>query len=251
MSQNIYDNEIFFTEYMKLRNEKSYNDLLEQPAISKLLPNVKGKTILDIGCGYGHNSLLFAQNGAKKVIGIDLSQKMLEVAKKESCHPCIEYRQMDMSEILALTQKFDMVYSSLAFHYAENFQKLIKDVYDLLNKGGHLIYSQEHPIVTATMNCKGHYNLDENGNLVSYTFSDYAKSGQRVGPWFVDGVINYHRSMGEIVSTLAHTGFMITDMIEPTPESWALEEKPDLMKEFIKPTFLIIKAKKPEFGCDC
>ena len=56
MSQNIYDNEIFFTEYMKLRNEKSNNDLLEQPAINKLLPDVNGKTILDIGCGYGHNS---------------------------------------------------------------------------------------------------------------------------------------------------------------------------------------------------
>lgn len=36
---------------MKLRNEKSYNDLLEQPAINKLLPDVKGKTILDIECG--------------------------------------------------------------------------------------------------------------------------------------------------------------------------------------------------------
>ncbi|WP_434297717.1 class I SAM-dependent methyltransferase [Clostridium sporogenes] len=88
---------------MKLRNEKSYNDLLEQPAINKLLPYVKSKTILDIGCGYGYNSLIFAQNGAKKVIGIDLSQKMLEVAKKESCHPCIEYRHMDMSELSTLT----------------------------------------------------------------------------------------------------------------------------------------------------
>ncbi|MGN9163668.1 class I SAM-dependent methyltransferase [Tissierellaceae bacterium HCP3S3_D8] len=250
MSQNIYDNEIFFTEYMKLRNEKSYNDLLEQPAINKLLPDIKGKTILDIGCGYGHNSLIFAQNGAKKVIGIDLSQKMLKVAKKESCHSCIEYLRMDMSELSTLTQKFDIVYSSLAFHYVENFQKLIKDVYAVLNEGGYLIYSQEHPIVTATMDCKGHHNLDENGKFVSYTFSDYAKSGQRVGTWFVDGVINYHRSMGEIVSTLAHAGFIIKDMIEPTPETWALKEKPDLIKEFVKPTFLIIKARKPEYSCN-
>ncbi|WP_207649071.1 hypothetical protein [Lacrimispora sphenoides] len=51
MSQNIYDNELFFKEYMKLRGEKSYNDLLEQPAMNKLLPDIKGKTILDIGCG--------------------------------------------------------------------------------------------------------------------------------------------------------------------------------------------------------
>jgi 2-polyprenyl-3-methyl-5-hydroxy-6-metoxy-1,4-benzoquinol methylase len=153
-SQNIYDNEMFFKEYMRLRGEKGYNDLLEQPAINKLLlPDIKGKTILDIGCGYGHNSLIFAQNGAKKVIGIDLSQKMLKVAKKESCHSCIEYRHMDMSELSTLTQKFDIVYSSLAFHYVENFQKLIKDVYALLNEGGYLIYSQE------TSHCNCHNGL--------------------------------------------------------------------------------------------
>lgn len=244
MSQNIYDNEVFFKEYMKLRGKKSYNDLLEQPAMNKLLPDIKGKTILDIGCGYGHNSVSFAQNGAKKVVGIDLSQKMLEVAEKEFSHPNVEYCRMDMSELSALTLKFDLVYSSLAFHYAENFQKLMEDIYSLLNEGGYLIYSQEHPIVTATMDCKGHHNVDENGNFISYTFSDYGKSGQRVGPWFVDGVINYHRSMGEIISTIAHTGFILKDMVEPVPEPWAIKEKPDLMKEFIKPTFLVIKAKK-------
>lgn len=41
---------------MKLRNEKSCNDLLEQLAIKNVLPDAKGKTIFDIGCGYGHNS---------------------------------------------------------------------------------------------------------------------------------------------------------------------------------------------------
>ncbi|WP_185748208.1 hypothetical protein [Metaclostridioides mangenotii] len=93
--------------------------------------------------------------------------------------------------------------------------------------------------------------MDENGSFISYTFSDYAKSGQRVGPWFVDCVINYQRTMAEIISSLAHAGFILKDVVEPTPESWALKEKPDLIKEFIKPTLLIIKAKKPKSGCFC
>lgn len=244
MSQNIYDNEVFFTEYTKLRSGKNYNNYLEQPAISKLLPDVKGKTILDIGCGYGYNCLTFAENGAKKVIGIDISNNMLEIAKEQSSHPCVEYCRMDMSEISDLETNFDIVYSSLAFHYSDNFQKLIEDIYTLLNKGGYLIYSQEHPFVTATIGTYGIYNLNRDGIAESYTFSDYSKSGQRVGTWFVDGVINYHRTMGEIVTTLAHSGLVITDMVEPTPEEWALKEMPELEKEFIKPTFLIIRAKK-------
>jgi SAM-dependent methyltransferase len=66
---------------------------------------------------------------------------MLEVSKKAFCLPCVEYCRMDMSELSAFTQRFDMVYSSLAFYYAENFQKLIQDIYALLNEGGYLVYS--------------------------------------------------------------------------------------------------------------
>lgn len=242
MSQNIFDNDIFFSEYMKLRGQKNYNDLLEQPAMAQLLPDVRGKRILDIGCGYGQCSLRFAQGGAEKVVAIDLSEKMLALAKKDYHHPRITYLRMDMADISQLSQSFDLIYSSLAFHYAADFQKLIGDVYHLLESGGQLLYSQEHPIVTASTD--GHFNKDSKGNYISYTFTDYGKSGQRSGPWFVDDVINYHRPMGEIVSTLAHTGFCIEDLVEPLPQQWALKEMPDLAKEFIKPAFLIIKAKK-------
>lgn len=244
MSQNIFDNDLFFCEYMKLRGDKNYNDLLEQPAMARLLPDLRGKTILDIGCGYGHNSLLFAQKGAKRVVGIDISQKMLRIAQEQYHHPCVEYRILDMARIGELTEKFDVVYSSLAFHYAEDFAKLVRDIYDLLNESGILLYSQEHPIVTATMDGRGHHNLDAAGAYESYTFSDYAKSGKRADHWFVDGVVHFHRPMGEIVSALAHTGFYIEELIEPLPDQWALREKPDLAKEWIKPTFLIVRARK-------
>lgn len=245
MSQNIFDNDVFFAGYRKLRQGKNYNDLLEQPSMQKLLPDVRGKTVLDIGCGYGHNCLAFAQSGATRVLGLDISEKMLAVAQCESTHPHIEYRRMDMSELSTLTERFDLVYSSLAFHYAEDFSKLMGDIARLLNPGGHLLYSQEHPLVTATIGAQSHYNFDADKNAVSYTFSDYGKAGQRVGTWFVDGVINYHRPMGQILSTLAHAALVIEDVVEPLPEEWAIAQHPGLEKERIKPTFLIIRAQKP------
>ncbi len=244
MSQNIFDNEAFFNGYQALRKQKSYNDLLEQPAMRALLPDVKGKTVLDIGCGCGHNCLQFAKDGASAVIGIDISEKMLAVAKRENSHPRICYRRMDMEDLAALSQTFDLVYSSLAFHYAKNFQTLIQDIYRLLKGGGYLLYSQEHPIITATMDCMGHFLKDDDGHHSAYVFSDYAKSGKRVGTWFVDGVENYHRPMGEIVTTIAHAGFVIQDLVEPLPEPWAVCERPDLQKEWIRPNFLIVKARK-------
>ena len=54
MSQNLFDNEKFFNQYMDLRmNKKNYNDLMEQPEMKRLLPDVQGLNVLDIGCGYG------------------------------------------------------------------------------------------------------------------------------------------------------------------------------------------------------
>lgn len=52
------------------------------------------------------------------------------------------------------------------------------------------------------------------------------------------------QTMGSIVTTLAHAGFMIEDMVEALPDQKTLNEYPKLNKEFIKPTFLILRAKK-------
>ena len=76
--QNIFDNETFFNGYKVLRESScNANDLIEQPAMRKLLPDLKGKTVLDLGCGYGHNCIDFVKRGADKVVGIDISEKKI------------------------------------------------------------------------------------------------------------------------------------------------------------------------------
>lgn len=245
MSQNIYDNEVFFEGYRELRNrDNNYNNLLEQPAMADLLPNLSDKIVLDLACGYGCNSLDFIKRNAKKVVGIDISQKMLNVAKSKFADKNIEYICMDMTEISKLNHKFDFVYSSLAFHYIEDFKKLCEDIFALLSSDGQLLFSQEHPIITATVDGKGHFNKDESGNFVSYTFSNYNQGGRREVHWIIDDVIKYHRPIGEIITTLAKTGFIIEEVVEPLPNDWAIEKLPSMIREYVKPNFLIIKARK-------
>lgn len=245
MAQNIFDNEVFFQEYKNLReNEPNYNDLLEQPAMRALLPDLNGKRVLDIGCGFGHNCRDFVARGAKAVVGIDLSEKMLSVAKVQNALPQITYIRMDMAQIDTLSGRFDFVYSSLAFHYAEDFKQLIKSIYALLKKDGQLLFSQEHPLVTASKKDDGRYLYDENGEACAFAFSDYAESGRRCGTWFVDGVENYHRPLSQIVTTLCDAGFILEKLVEPLPSPDARTKRPGLKKEFIKPTFLILRARK-------
>ena len=243
--QNIFDNETFFSGYKALRdNDCNANDLIEQPAMRKLLPELNGKTVLDLGCGYGHNCIDFINRGAERVVGIDISEKMLAVAKEESAHIKIEYRNMSMTDISKLGETFDFIYSSLAFHYIKDFDAFAKNMYSVLNAGGQLLFSQEHPIITSTVDGAGHFNKNENGEKVSYTFSNYNQPGKRKIHWYVDGVIKYHRTFSNIINALAKAGFVIEETCEPVPEEWVIEKVPAWSKEYIKPNFLIVKARK-------
>ena len=241
--QNIFDNETFFNGYKALReSDCNANDLIEQPAMRKLLPDLNGKSVLDLGCGYGHNCVDFVGLGAARVVGIDISEKMLAVAEKESADAKIEYRNMSMTDISTLNEKFDFLYSSLAFHYVRDFDAFAKDMHSVLNASGQLLFSQEHPIITATVDGAGHFNKDENGNRISYTFSNYNQSGERKIHWYVDGVVKYHRTFSDIITALAKA--VIEEVCEPVPEEWAIQKLPTLAKEYIKPNFLIVKARK-------
>lgn len=224
--------------------KNQYSELLERPAMQKLLPDVRGKKVLDIGCGIGSNGKEFIEKGALRVLGIDSSMRILEVARKENYHRDIEYLNLEAEKLHEIHEKFDVVYSSLVFQYIENFEKLIVDISDLLKQDGTLLFSQEHPIITASSGKNLGWNYDEKGREVSYSFTDYHISGRRGSHWFIDDVIKYHRTMGQIVTILAKHGFHIEVLQETCPRQNVLEEYPRMKRELLKPSFLIIRARK-------
>lgn len=246
MGKNLYDNEIFFEEYSKIRdNEFNYNDLIEKPAISKLLPDLKDKIVLDLGCGNGDNCIDFINRGAKKVVGIDISSNMLDIAMNKNTHKNIQYIKMDINQIGDINEKFDLVYSSLAIHYVKDYNLLISNIRKLLKIEGILLFSQEHPYTTAPK--KGcAWTTDENGKKIYAHLSDYMYSGKREVMWFKTKVEKYHRPISEIVNTLINEKFNIKEIIEPIPDEYALSKRNDMIDEFHRPTSIIIKAQMSE-----
>lgn len=242
--QNIYDNEIFFAGYKKIReNQVNANNLFEIPALFSMMPNLKDKTILDLGCGFGEHCKGFVERGAKKVIGIDISEKMLEIAKQENADSKITYINMPMENIFELTEKFDIVISSLAFHYVEDFAGVVKNVFNLLNENGTFIFSQENPLCTCHSGGQ-RWTKDENGNKLYLNLSNYGIEGERESTWFVDDVKKYHRTFSSIINTLIETGFKIEKLIEPLPTEDLLKKYPDYKDLFHKPDFLLVKCTK-------
>ena len=242
--QNIYDNEVFFNGYHKIReNENNANNLFEKPALFSLLPSLENKTVLDLGCGYGEHCIRFVEEGAKKVIGIDISKNMLSVAKAENSHQRITYLNMPMEDIGTLKDCFDVVVSSLAFHYIEDFQALVLSIYQLLNDNGILVFSQDNPLNTCFSE-GNRWTKDETGNKLFANISNYSVDGARESTWFVEKVKKYHRTFSTIINTLIEAGFQIEKLMEPVPNTEMLAVYPEYKDLLHKPDFLLVKAKK-------
>lgn len=244
MKQNIFDNQTFFDGYKKLREDDNNGNLLiEKPCIFSLLPDLAGKNVLDMGCGYGENCIEFIRQGASFVQGIDISSKMLDVAMSENGDDKIVYSNIGMEDIQHIETKFDVVISSLAVHYVNDFAKLAQDVFNLLSDNGVFIFSQEHPLTTAPIN-GAKWSKDSDGNKEYYCLTDYSVTGERMVSWFVDNVTKYHRTFSDIINTLTNNGFCIDSIFEPIPSEKIIDELPKFKSYYHKPNFLVVKAIK-------
>ncbi len=208
--QNIYDNDIFFENFKQIRsNEINFNDCIETPILFTLLPQLRGKTVLDIGCGMGQHAKQYADMGAKTVLGIDISEKMLEYAKEHFNGENITYQQMALEDISLLHDRFDLVTSSLVFDYAENLDKLAADVYRLMNKGAYFVFSMSHPMATAWDGTCDRYTRTESGELLYANVRNYMVEGKRSVKWVLEDYELYHRTFSTIVNAIVGAGFQI------------------------------------------
>lgn len=248
MRQNVYDNETFSKGYDQMRSEMkgtSANDVIEIPIFRKMMPDVKNKKILDLGCGYGENDLYFKEQGASYVLGTDISTHMIKIANEKNKIDGVEYRELAMEDISSLNEKFDIVISSLAFHYVSDFDGLVKNIYNVLTDDGILVFSQEHPIFACLHLVDG---LERNRitlNGKEYTLvADYNRYGLRENPWNGVKVKKYFRNFAIIINTLVQNGFVIDELNECEPNDEMIEKNPKYVNQFDSPYFLFIRAHK-------
>lgn len=248
MKQNVYDNKTFSVAYDKMRKDdkgRNANDLVEIPNFRKLIPNVKEKKILDLGCGYGENDKYCRGLGAKEILGIDISEHMIKIAEKNNTDENIKYKVMAMEDISKIKEKFDIVISSLAFHYVKDYEKLIKDIYNLLNDNGILIFSIDHPLrIASKFEPWMKKNYTEINGKWFLLVSDYNREGIREKEWNGVMVKKYHRNFSSLINGLVNSGFKIDKILEPIPDEESIKIIPKYINQYDRPYFLFIRAKK-------
>ncbi|MBU5674851.1 class I SAM-dependent methyltransferase [Alkaliphilus sp. MSJ-5] len=242
MKENKYDDIQFFNQYKQMaRSVGGLQAAGEWHELQKMLPNFQNKRILDLGCGFGWHCRYAVEQGAKSVIGIDLSEKMLKEARKKTTSPLIEYVHMPIEDIDYPKDSFDVIISSLVFHYIESFEDICKRVSSCIVSGGDFIFSVEHPIFTAQGNQQWYY--DANGKPLHWPVDYYFEEGVRKAVFLSEEVMKYHKTLTTYINTLIQYDFEIVKLLEPKPADYLMNE-PGMKDELRRPMMLLIAARK-------
>ena len=243
MKENKYDDKVFFDKYSNMdRSIKGLEGAGEWHELKQMLPDLQGKRVLDLGCGFGWHCRYAIENGATSVIGVDISEMMIKVAKSKTASDAIQYICMPIEDISFPEASFDVVISSLTLHYIPSFEEVLNNIKKWLTSGGEFVFSVEHPIFTAEGKQDWYY--DESGNRLHWPVDHYFTEGIRQAVFLGENITKYHKTMTTYLKSLINSGFEITGLVEPEPSDELLQEKPDNMDELRRPMMLLISSRK-------
>jgi SAM-dependent methyltransferase len=242
MTQNVYDNPEFFTAYGQLlRSTEGLAGAPEWPSVRALLPELEGSRVVDLGCGYGWFCRWAREAGAQRVLGLDVSEAMLERARRTTADAGIEYVRADLENVALPAASFDLAYSSLAFHYIEDLGQLLATVHSSLVPGGRLVFSAEHPVYSAPS--RQEWLVDADGRRI-WPVEGYLVEGKRSTNFLTKGVVKQHRTIGTYLNLLIRLGFSIDHVEEWGPSDAQIAASPDLAEHRDRPMFWLCAAAK-------
>lgn len=242
MAQNIYDHPEFFAGYSQLpRQTIGLDGAPEWSAVEAMLPDLNGKHIADLGCGFGWASRWMREHGAASVLGFDLSQNMIARAKRDTADQAIEYHIADIETLDLPQSAFELVYSALTFHYIADFGRLVRMISKALTAAGDLVFTIEHPIFMAAAH--PHWIIDEDGRK-TWPVNGYSVEGERRTDWFAKNVVKYHRTFATTINTLIGAGFELQRVEEFAPMPAQIVRIPELREELERPMMMLVSARK-------
>lgn len=243
MKENKYDQPAFFEQYSRMaRSVQGLEGAGEWHVLRRMLPDFRGKRVLDLGCGFGWHCRYAAEQGAAAVVGVDLSERMLEVARERNRFDNVAYECKAIEDFEFVPDSFDVVVSSLAFHYLDSFDAVCERVYRCLSSGGAFVFSVEHPVFTASGRQDWVYG--DGGERLHWPVDRYFSPGRREACFLGESVTKYHRTVEEYVGCLLARGFALKGLAEPQPDEKAVRDVPGMADELRRPIFLILSAVK-------
>jgi SAM-dependent methyltransferase len=223
--------------YAAMIDTKPHNAYYERPATLSLLPKVRGKRVLDAGCGPGAYAQILSRRGAK-VVGVDVSPKMLRLARVRVGDK-VELHLADLTRPMKFlsNKSFDIVISPLVIPYIHNLKRLFKEFYRVLKSPGVLVFSDGHPFwdylfFKNKRKAKNYFKIEE----VGCTWSGFG------APVYIAG---YRRPLNALLNPLTEAGFVLDRVVEPLPTEEFKKADPKNYRKLMRmPAFVCIRARK-------
>lgn len=236
-----------YTQHVRNPDEAVYHSLYEKPAMYALLPDLEGKSAISIGCGSGEDAHYLAGQGADRIVGVDISDGLIRVAKDS--YPECQFQVMDMEKLAFADNSFDFAYSSLALHYLEDWTVALSETYRVLRPGSNYLFSCGHPLYSSLETTQDDDELKV--HELSRTKDKKLDTVSIIGDYLTrrsmtfNGWTTWHKPIGEISAEIVKAGFVIAGIHEPQPLPQMKEVSPKDYDTLVKmPNFIIFKLLK-------
>jgi ubiquinone/menaquinone biosynthesis C-methylase UbiE len=226
-----------------------YGPLAETEDDLNLIPDLVGKSVLELGCGSGHSlAYLWENKNASELWGLDFSEEQLCFTKKLLVNKSIPAKLFlsSMDENPGIPENyFDFIVSIYALGWITDLSRTLTLAHSYLKPGGTFIFSWEHPV---------YRSLCYDAAIEKYLFeTSYLNEGPVIDPSWkgVEIVIN-HRKLSTYINAVIQSGLQMEQVIESGPntalareQDFASEKWYSIPRAKLVPTTFIVKAIKP------
>lgn len=214
-----------------------YGPDLPTEADLRLLGDLKGKRVLELGCGGAQCSIAFAKQGASAT-GVDISASQLAFARRlcEREGVKVELRHGDLADLAFLrSDSVDLVFSACAFDYVEDLGRVFRQVHRVLRVGAPLVFSLKHPACELIDT-----DADEPLLVRRSYFNRSPITSIRAGAVLTE----YSHTFTDLYTGLTRASYRIETVLEPEPSATGPRSQHWRDAFRYVPAALIVKARK-------
>lgn len=206
----------------------AHNAFYERPAMLALLPDVEGLRVLDAGCGSGAYAEILVSLGAQ-VVALDASAEMVALTRDKlgNTVPVHQHDLRDPADFLE-PGYFDVVLCPLVLDHVPSLDPVFHEFHRVLRPEGLLVFSMVHPLNDYPKRGTNYFRVEAIFPLMSA---------------FGVELPSYRRPLSDIHRALRAAGFMLEELIEPTPTEDCENAHPeDYEKLCTQPVFICLRA---------
>jgi ubiquinone/menaquinone biosynthesis C-methylase UbiE len=222
----------------------TYGPGLPSEAELRLLGNLEGKRVLDLGCGAGHAAVAFARAGAK-VIAVDPSAQQLEIARDtaDRAGVKIELQQAGPAELAFVrADGIDLAWSAYALAEVPDLDRVFRQVHRVLKQEAPIVFSVPHPAFT--MFVAGPQGLVGSEGTPPTPRRSYHETTPYTVDRGGDRVTDTPRTISTVFTALARTNFRVDHLLEPPARRDAVAPTDWVEAMAWVPPTLILRARK-------